>query len=94
MVQRRTGRTVKVSVSLDKEDLASLKRTAKASFHGNLSAAFAEAARWIRQREARQRLVQMLGGRTLTADRAAAIDAELEGGPRYEPKRSRRKRAA
>jgi hypothetical protein len=86
MAQRRSGRTVKVSVSLDKDDLAALKR--------NLSAAFAEAARWIRQREARRRLIGMLGGPTLTAEAATAIDAELEGGPRYEPKKPRRRSAA
>ncbi len=94
MAQRRSGRTIKVSVSLDKADLASLRRAAKRSFHGNLSAAFAEAARWIRQREARRRLIEMLGGSALTTESAAAIDAELEGGPRHEPKRPRRKRAA
>lgn len=80
MAQRRSGRTVKVSVSLDKHDLASLRRAAKESYDGNLSAAFAEAARWIRQQEARRRLIRMLGGPTLTPESAAQIDAELEGG--------------
>jgi hypothetical protein len=94
MVQRRSGNTVKVSVSLDKQDLAALKRRAKEAFGGNLSAAVAEAARWLRQQEARRRLVEMLGGPTLTAEAAAAIDAEQAGGPRYEPKRGRSKRAA
>ncbi len=94
MAQRRAGRTVKVSVSLDKDDLAALKRRARESHEGNLSAAFAEAARWIRQREARRRLIEKLGGPTLTPEAAAAIDAEQEGGPRYQPKKPRRKRAA
>lgn len=97
MTQERAGRTIKVSVSLDREDVAALKRRAKESYGGNLSAAFAEAARWIRQREARRRLVDKLGGPTLTAASAAAIDAEQEGGPRYEPKRAkprRKKKAA
>lgn len=94
MVQKRAGKTTKVSVSLDANDLAALKRHARESHGGNLSAAVAEAARWIRQREARRRLVDVLGGPTLTADSAAAIDAEQAGGPRYEPKRPRRRTAA
>src|SRR5258708_31862812 len=94
MATKRAGRTIKVSVSLDARDVAMLKRRARESYGGNLSAAFAEAARWIRQREARKRLIEDLGGPTLTPDSAAAIDTEQRGGPRYEPKRSRRKRAA
>jgi hypothetical protein len=94
MAQARPGKTVKISVSLEREDLASLKRLAKRSYAGNLSAAFAEAAHVIRQRESRRRLVDRLGGPTLTPEAAAAIDAEQAGGPRYEPKRSRRTRAA
>lgn len=94
MPQKRAGRTVKVSVSLDKEDVAALKRRAKESYGGNLSAAFSEAARWIRQQEARRRLIDKLGGQSLTAESAAAIDAEQAGGPRYEPKKSKRRSAA
>ncbi len=94
MAQQRSGKTVKVSVSLDRVDLATLERVAKERHHGNLSAAFAEAARLIRQRAARQRLLDMLGWASLTQEAAAAIDAELAGGPRYEPKAPRRKRAA
>ncbi len=94
MARKRAGRTVKLSVSLDKDDVAALKRSAKESYGGNLSAAFAEAARLIRQREARRRLVDALGGSTLTAETAAAIDAEQAGGPRYEPPKTRRGRAA
>jgi len=94
MVKRRPGRTVKVSVSLDRDDVAALKRRAQESHDGNLSAAFAEAARWIRQQEARRRLIDMLGGPSLTPEAAAAIDAEQRGGPRYEPVKRRRKRTA
>jgi hypothetical protein len=91
---KRAGKTVKVSVSLNPEDIAALKRRAKESYDGNLSAAFSEAARWIRQQEARRRLIEKLGGPSLTPEAAAAIDAEQAGGRRYEPKRPRRKRAA
>ena len=91
MAQRRAGNTVKVSVSLAKEDVAALKRHAKYAHAGNLSAAFGDAARWIRQQEARRRLIDKLGGPSLTAESAAAIDAEQAGAAR---KKSRRRRAA
>jgi hypothetical protein len=94
MAQARAGKTVKVSVSLNRDDVAVLKRRAKESYGGNLSAAFSEAARWLRQREARRRLIDALGGSTLTPEAAAAIDAEQAGGPRYEPRKSRRTKAA
>ena len=89
MAQKRSGRTVKVSVSMDRDDVAALKRVARESYGGNLSAAFVEAAHWIRQREARRRLIRELGGPTLTEESAAAIDAEQAGGARYEPKKQR-----
>jgi hypothetical protein len=65
-----------VSLSLDADEVTVLKRRARESYGGNLSAAFGEAARWIRQRESRQRLVDLLGGLTLTPKIAAAIEAE------------------
>jgi hypothetical protein len=91
MARKRAGRTVKVSVSLDAKDVAILKRRARESYGGNLSAAFSEAARWIRQREARRRLIDRLGGSVLTAKEAAAIDAEQAGGSRDEPRKARRR---
>lgn len=94
MAQKRPGRTVKVSVSLDREDLAALKRRARESHDGNLSAAFAEAARWIRQREARGRLIDLLGGPTLDSEASAAIAAEQAGGPRYQPRRTKPRKSA
>lgn len=94
MSKGRAGKTVKVSVSLERRDLALLKRRARESFGGNLSAAFADAARWIRQREARQRLVDMLGGPTLTKAASASIDAEQRRASRDDSPKRRRKRAA
>lgn len=95
MVRKRAGRTVKVSVSLDRDDVAALKRHARESYGGNLSAAFAEAARWIRQQQARRRLIDDLGGPTLTTEASAALGVEQQGGARYEPRTtSRRKRHA
>ena len=73
------GIRIEADITLDAADVAVLKRRARESYGGNLSAAFGEAARWIRQREARQRLVGMLGGQTLTPAIAAAIDAEQTG---------------
>jgi hypothetical protein len=93
MTAKRPGRTVKVSVSLDERDVATLKKCAQESYGGNLSAAFAEAARLIRQREARARLIEDLGGGSLTREAEAAIDAEQAGGRRYEPKRTKRRAA-
>ena len=84
---------MKVSVSLDKGDLAVLRRRAHESYGGNLSAAFAEAARLIRQREARGRLIDTLGGPTLTPTLAAGIDRE-QAGRHARPKKARRARAA
>jgi hypothetical protein len=94
MAQPRAGKTVKVSVSLAREDVAALKRHANEAYGGNLSAAFASAARLLRQREARRRLIQTLGGPTLTPAVAAAIDAEQTGGRRSRARKSGKKRAA
>jgi hypothetical protein len=94
MAVKRAGRTVKVSVSLDVDDVAVLRRRARESYGGNLSAAFSEAARWIRQREARRRLVDMLGGPMLTPDMADAIDAEQAAGPSRARRKTRRRTSA
>jgi hypothetical protein len=94
MAVKRAGRTVKVSVSLDIDDVAVLKRRARESYGGNLSAAFSEAARWIRQREARRRLIDILGGPMLTPEMADAIDAEQAAGPRPARRKTRRRSSA
>lgn len=85
---------MKVSVSLDRKAMAVLKRRARDLHAGNLSAAFAEAAAWMQEQETRRHLLELLGGTSLAPDAAAAIDAEQAGGPRYEPKKVRSKRAA
>lgn len=94
MAKTRAGRTVKVSISLDVDDVEVLKRRARESYGGNLSAAFGEAARWIRQREARRDLVQTLGGSVLTPQISAAIDAEQSPSGRSVRKTKRRTSAA
>lgn len=92
MATARPGKTVKVSISIDKADLAVLRRRARESYRGNLSAAFSEAARLIRQRAARTRLIDMLGGPTLTVGAAESIDAEQAEHP-GKSKKARRARA-
>jgi hypothetical protein len=89
MPPKRTGKTVKVSVSLTREDLATLRREANLSYEGNLSAAFAEAARWLRQREARRHAIELLGGPSLTPAAAAAIEAEQRAAPAKAPRKAR-----
>jgi hypothetical protein len=93
-VALRAGRTVKVSISLGKDDLATLKRRARESYGGNLSAAFADAARWIRQREARKRLVDLLGGPSSTPESTEAIAAEQRTGQPTRRRKPRKPRAA
>jgi hypothetical protein len=92
-MEKRPSRTVKVSVSFDRHDLATLRRAARASYGGSLSAALADAATWIRQQEARRQLVELLGGPVLTPESRAAIDAEIDE-PRAERKKPRSRKAA
>ena len=90
MTRSRAGNTIKISVSLSKGDLATLRRRAKESFGGNLSAAIAEAAKWIRQQEARRDLIEMLGGSVLTPASSAAIQREQTGEDEAPKRRTRR----
>lgn len=90
---KRAGKTVKVSISLDAESVAVLRKLAKRSYGGNLSAAFGEAAKVIRQREARHRLVDELGGPSLTSEAAAAIDAEQAPASRRRASRAKRRKS-
>jgi hypothetical protein len=87
----RPGRTAKVSISLEQADLRALRRRAKRLYGGNLSAAIAEAARRIREEEAREAVVAWLGnaGET-TPEERAAIRREWRG---ETPKRGRRRAA-
>jgi hypothetical protein len=87
MAAKRAGTTVKVSVSLEKRELAALKKIARERFGGNLSAAFAAAAGFIQRQEAGRRLVDLLGGPSLTEEARRAIDAEQDDPPRAAPAR-------
>jgi hypothetical protein len=69
----------KVSISVDPNDLKWLRRRAKLR-GGNLSAVIAEATRVLRQREARERLLDRLGeDAVVSSAEAEAIRAEWRG---------------
>lgn len=89
----RAGRTEKISISLDREAVATLRRRAKVRYAGNLSAVIAEGVRRVQEEEGREALVAWLGraGQTSPAEREAII-AEWLGTP-APPKRARRSAA-
>lgn len=58
---KRPGSTEKISVSVDRKDLALLRRRARRLYGGNLSAVVAESAQRIREEEGREALVAWLG---------------------------------
>jgi hypothetical protein len=86
---KRAGKTKKLSISLDEEQVRILRRRAKVH-DGNISAAVADAVRLLEEEEGRQALVRWLGsaGHATQAQRAAVL-AEW-----YGPERRRRRRAA
>jgi hypothetical protein len=65
--------TEKISISVDREDLAVLRRRARKLYDGNLSAAVGEGVRHIREQEGREALVRWLGaaGQATDAERDA-----------------------
>ena len=68
-----------MSISVEAKDLKWLRQRARRR-GGNLSAVFAEATRLLRQREARERLLERFGeDATVSADEAEAIRAEWRG---------------
>lgn len=89
---RRAGKTETLSISLSPEPLKVLRQRAKQVHRGNLSAAIAEAAEFMRRDMAMGELVADLEDAhgPLTDEDRAAIDAEL----RAKPARRRKKRAA
>ncbi len=73
------GTAQKVSISVDAEDLKWLRRRAKRR-GGNLSAVIAEGTRLLRQREARERLLERFGeDANVSPQEAEAIRAEWRG---------------
>jgi len=82
--------TAKISISIAEPELLDWARRRAAREGVSLSAVVTEAVRSARQQEARERLVRWLGpAAALTAEREAAIIAELGDKPRT--KKSRRR---
>jgi hypothetical protein len=75
----RGGRTAKLSISLDREDVKALRARARRLHDGNLSRTIAELAADARLLEGMHRLVTLLGGPSLTDEQRAALDRELAG---------------
>ncbi|HEX8794518.1 MAG TPA: hypothetical protein VF765_26415 [Polyangiaceae bacterium] len=89
---KRAGVTRKVSLSINREDLAMLKNRAKRLHGGNVSAVFADLIAEIRRREAWDSAVAWYGEPlALTDAEKTVIDRELLGTGR---KRPRKRRAA
>lgn len=78
--RQRSGRTDKVSISLDRSDLELLRSRARRLYGGNLSAVVAEGVRRIREDEGREALVAWLGelGHT-SPEQRESIRAEWRG---------------
>jgi hypothetical protein len=73
----RAGRTDKISVSLDRKDLAAIRARARRLYGGNLSAVVAEGIRRVREEEGREALVAWLGeAGQATVEERDAIRAE------------------
>lgn len=86
---RRSGRTGKISVSLDRADLALLRKRARRLYDGNLSAAIADGVQRVKEEEGREALVAWLGeAARLTSEQRDSIRAEWHGTPA--PRRRRR----
>jgi hypothetical protein len=76
----RPGKTLTVSISLAAEPLKVLRRRAKFAHRGNLSAAVAEAADYLRRDLAMGELIAQLENThgPLTAKERGAFDTELQ----------------
>jgi hypothetical protein len=78
-MRTRAGLTEKISVSLSRSHLASLKKRAKRLYDGNVSAVIAELATDAALLEGMNDLVDWLGGPSLTDGDREAIDREWSG---------------
>jgi len=90
---KRAGVTEKVSLSVNREDLAMLKKRAKRLHGGNVSALFAELIAEVRRREAWERAVAWYGKPIeVSEEERASIDREIFGDARG--RSAKRKRSA
>ena len=88
-MRKRPGVTEKVSISLSRSDLASLKKRAKRLYAGNVSAVIAELAADAALLEGMHELVGCLGGPSLTDRERKELDREWS-----RPKRPRKNKTA
>jgi len=93
IMKKRQGITEKISISLSRSDLASLRKRAKRLYAGNVSAVISELAADAALLEGMHELVNRLGGPSLTDHERKAIDREWSGQPRA-PKRARKSKTA
>ena len=94
IMKKREGVTEKISISLSRSDLVSLKKRAKRLYSGNVSAVISELAGDAALLEGMHELVSWLGGPSLTDRERKAIDREWSGQPRAPKKRSRKSKKA
>ncbi len=91
-MKSRSGATEKISVSLRRADLASLRRRAKRLYDGNVSAVIAEFAADAALLEGMHDLVETLGGAVLTDRDRRELDAEWGRPAPRVPKATRKRR--
>ena len=84
----RAGTTEKVSVSLQRDLLKTLKRRAKRLYAGNLSAVITEVAEAAARLEAQDDLIGHFGWGPLSDAERAEIDAEWYAPPPKKKKRT------
>ena len=93
---KRAGVTEKISVSVDRADLAILRKRAKRLHGGNVSAVIAEIIARAKEQEGIAELLDWLGGpASMTKEEEEEIDRELLGSPnrpRSKPKRKSKPR--
>ena len=93
-MKQRRGVTEKISISLSRSDLASLKKRAKRLYAGNVSAVIAELAADAALLEGMHELVSWLGGPSLTDRERQAIDREWSDPIRASKRGRKSKKAA
>jgi hypothetical protein len=81
---KRAGRTVKLSISIDKSDFEILSKRAKKLSNGNVSAAITQMIHAAKEQEGREALASWLGEGREEPSREVmkAIRAEWRGSPR------------
>lgn len=89
LTMKRAGTTEKVSVSLQKDLLKTLRQRAKRLYAGNLSAVLIEVAEATARLEAQDELIQHFGWPALTDAERATIDTEWYGPTKKKTRASR-----